>query len=329
MARPYIIRIFSGLVFILAGLLAFYKISFGAPFALVFVFGGILILVAVLLGSRVHYGDVALFVVSLLLLGAVTSGINPQSTGAIVKDYTISSTDLSNVNGIQVYSNTQTGSISVQYSNNTSLGYEVKFTSGLFFSFNPFANLYSYSLTNSTKNGILVLNASTNYLDIQITLGQHYFTNIAASTGTGSVQLNSPPNVAIGNLSLEAGAGSINVNIQSKNVSQIYLNAGTGSINFEANYLQPLEQKVPLRLSTGTGSLNFRANIPSATAVSLNASTGFGSLSDTLPGFTVNHTSENRLSATNGNVNSASKSFLISLSTGTGSLNVEIRPSAS
>jgi hypothetical protein len=324
--RIPIFRVAAGLIFLLAGLLAYYGIIFEAPIALVLVIAGVAIVVAVFAGHRSRPGDLAAFVIALLVLAAVGAGLNFQSfSGPVAANYSAGSSSIPS-NRIILSAKSSTGSISIDFSSNSSVGYEVTFRRS-FVGFQFFPGVNNYSLTNSTRNGDFFLNASTNYMSIQITLGQQYFTNISASTGTGSIDLKSDQSVSFGDLSLMLGTGSLSANVQAKTISSLYLSTGTGSLDFESSNFNPAGPKVPVTASTGTGSLTFKATIPSAAAVSLNASTGFGSISQSLAGFTVSRSTSGLLQAYSGNINTAAASFLISLSTGTGSASITIQRS--
>jgi len=79
---------------------------------------------------------------------------------------------------------------------------------------------------------------------------------------------------------------------------------------------------VPITLSTGTGSAAFSVNIPQRVGVTIKASAGFGSISHNLNGYTISQSTNSQLSASAENLN-ASRSFIIQISTGTGSTTVD------
>jgi hypothetical protein len=316
-----VFRVAAGSVFVLAGAFAYYGVTFEASLALVLVIAGAAILIAVFAGHRSHPGDVAIFVIALLALAAVGSGLNFQAgTGTVVASYSATSSQVA-TNQVMLFAKTNTGSISIDLSPNASLGYQVIFRHSTGFPFFPFGPS-TYTLTNNTRSGVFFLNASADYMSIEVTLGEKYFTNITASTGTGSVDLAAGQNVSFGDVSIDSGTGSVSANITAKSISKLYMNTGTGSVDFTSNYLGPSGAKVPITLSTGTGSVTFKANIPTSTAVSLNASTGLGSITHNLSGFTVSQSSSNKLVASAGDTSTAADSFLISVSTGTGSVEV-------
>lgn len=320
-----IFRVAAGLLFIFAGLLAYYGIIFETSIALILVIVGVAIVVAVFAGHRARPGDLAVFVIALLVLAAVGAGLNFQSfSGPIAASYSAGS---SNIPGNRIFltAKSNTGSISIDFTSNSSVGYEITFRR-FFLGFQFVPGVNNFSLTNATRNGDFFLNASSNYMSIQITLGQQYFTDISASTGTGSIDLKSDQGVSFGNLSLDVGTGSISGNVQANSISSLYLSTGTGSLDFESNSFNPAGPKVPVTASTGTGSLTFKATIPSSVGVSINASTGFGSISHSLSGFTLTQSTSGMLKAYSGNV-SAGDSFLVSLSTGTGSASITIQRS--
>ncbi len=102
------------------------------------------------------------------------------------------------------------------------------------------------------------------------------------------------------------------------------LEPGTGSVSLSSTHFAPRGARVPVSLRTGTGSADLKMKLPSGTAVSLTASAWFGSVSHNLQGFLVNQQSStgSNLVATAGDIDTAATSFVMQLSTGTGSVNV-------
>lgn len=292
-------------------------INLGLSLALVLVFAGVLVMIIGYLGRRAKPIEVALLVIALIVFAGVVSTVSYSASGT--KTYSASKSQIS-VSRIAINASSKFGSISVRFSGNADLGYQVVFTQTEIPFFQVFGN-NSISLTNVTRDGTFFLNANASNAGITITLGAGYFVSIDADTGTGSVDINSSSlGQEFGGLSLSTGTGSISAQIDSSNVSSIDMSTGTGSVSFDSTYLAPSRNAVPLTLSTGTGSLSFYAMIPATAGANISATDGFGSISRSLTGFNVIQSSNNQLNAAEGSMKGSS--FAIELSVGTGSLSV-------
>jgi hypothetical protein len=317
-------------VFILAGLFSYYGITFGPSIALVLVIAGAIVILLVLAGHKAYALDILVFIISLILLGSIASGYGVISLkGPSTIQYTSLRTQAAanGISQIDLLANTNSSSISVQFSDNSSLLYQIRFVRGSSasppFAF-PFFESDTYSVTNQTRDGMLLLNVSASIRSIIVTLPSGYLANINASTGSGSINIISSHEEKIGVVSLSTGAGSIDANFSSNHISGIDLSTGAGSAVLKSSYLGPSGSKIPISISTGAGCVTLDVNVPSNASVSLDASTGIGSISHSLsPGFTISQSSSTNFVATEGNVNSASSSFVVSLSTGTGSISIK------
>jgi len=320
--QPFpILRLAAGLIFILSGLLVFYRVNLGLSFALVFVVAGVAVVAIGLLGHRARGGDIALLIVGLIIFAGVASSYNYSSTAT--HTYIATKSEVS-VSRIAIDASTDFGSIAIRFSQNASLAYVVTFnqTIPLFpFSIPVFGNK-STSFTNVTQGGVLILNASSSSSDITVIVGPGYLVSINASGGTGSVDLNSNATAQrFGQVSLSTGTGSISTHLDTSGISNLQLQTGTGSVSLDSNYLSPGGTQIPITISTGTGSLSFNAAFPRSIGVDLTASNGFGSISKNLPGFQIVQSSNGKLSATEGDMSGTS--FDVSLSVGTGSMSID------
>jgi hypothetical protein len=325
---PYL-RVLAGAIFVLAGLFAYYGVTFGASLALVLVIAGAVVIVVALAGHRAYALDIAVFVVALIILGGVASGYGVSSTrGPSAIQYTSLRTQAtSNITQIDLLAITNSSSINVQFSANSSLMYQVRLVRGSTSGFPPFFFLPSadtYKLTNQTRGGILLLNVSASFRSIFVTLPSGYLTNINATTGAGTINIATSHVESLGFVSLSTGAGSIDANISSNRIRGIDLSTGAGSASLSSSYLGPNGSKVPISISTGAGTASLNAKIPSNASVSLDASTGLGSISRSLSsGFVISQSSNFHFAASEGNVNSSSDSFEITISTGAGTINIK------
>ncbi len=314
-----ILRLFAGLVFVAAGLLFYFQVNLGFSFALLFIAAGAAVVLFGLLGHRARAGDIALFIISLIVLAGVASSYN-FATGA---EHTYSATKTQVVTShIAIDATTSFGSITLRFSNNADLAYQVVFGRTIAFPFSiPLVN-QSTSFSNFTRGGVFFLNASSSVTDITITLGSGYLVDLNATADTGSVSIVSTSlGQKFGAVSISTGTGSINARIDTLSISYLNLQGGTGSVNFNSNYLSTNGVHIPITVSTGTGSVDFNAMIPSNVGVGLSASNGFGTISRNLQGFTISHSSNGQLTAAADE--SSIASFEVSLSVGTGSMSVD------
>jgi hypothetical protein len=325
-SRVPILRILGGLLFILAGVALYLRFTITSSIALLFILGGAAVILLAVSGHRASGGDVVAFVLGILVLGAfITPGIVAPPAGAGSRvTYTVPRSAILNSRSVVLLATTDVGSISISYSKNSSIGYQVNFTESTFLlPFQLFSGHEpSASLTNRTQGGgALVINATARAYDISVGLGTGIFPpfSVNASTGTGNIDVKSQAAEAIGNVSLESGTGMVTANLTSKSTGAITLQTGTGGVTLQSSDLAPDGQRVPIDLSSGTGTVDLDVKLAAGTAVSLNATTGLGSVSHDLRGFTLSPgSSKSNLEGTAGDVETASTSFIIRVSTGTG-----------
>lgn len=318
-----ILSVLAGLVFVLAGLSAYFHFETNFSVALIFIVAGAAIVLVGLTGFRTHGWEIAIFVISLVVLGGVVSTNYFQTTTRSVYNYSVAELP-ANISGIDVLATAGVGSINVQFSTNSDLAYQVIFENTAFGL--PFTNLVpsNFSLSNQTKNNVLYLNASSSSSAIVITLGMKYALNIEAITGTGSVDFTTPTSgeVNLQNILLETSTGSVNAKIEARNISGLSLKSSTGSINFQSDYLSPSSSHVPITAISSVGSVNINFKTATNTAVGINATNNLGSISQHLSGYTILESTSNRLIASAGNFNSAPNSFAVTINSGLGSINI-------
>lgn len=318
------LRILGGLFFILGGLAYYWGVTLGASGAILFVGAGVAVILLAAAGHRASAGDVAIFVVGLLVLAAlVTPGIGQPSPGSPSRAYYMAQSSAIPQHEVDLVAKTDVGSISVSFSNSTTLGYEVNFTRSLF-PFQIFSGLTSYSsVSNTTIGDVLVVNATARAYDISVTVGKGYVLDINASTGTGSVSVRSSAEQTLGWVYLQSGTGSVSGDLTSASIGETSLQTGTGSVSLSSEHLSPKGQGVPISLETGTGSVTLNVKLAAGVGVTLDASTAVGSVSHNLPGFTVSpDSSRTSLSATAGATGAAS-SFRMHLTSGTGGVTAD------
>ena len=311
-----ILRVVGGAIFVLAGVIAYTGITLGVAAALVLVIGGAAVLVIALVGHRPRAFDIAVFIISLLVLGGVSAG---YTAGPTVVTYSATRAQLhSSVISLTV--SASTGSVSVGFTNRTDLAYQVKFTNPLWFS--PPGGTGVDSVTNSTANGTFNLNVGAAWSAVSVLLGRGYLLDVKVTTGTGSVSLVAPRNQALRNISLYSSTGSVSAQMDSLAITGLVLRADTGSVSLVSGNLGAAGQRVPVTLTASTGSIDMRVSLAAQDAVSLTASTGLGSISQSLNGFTVTQNSRTNLVATAGDISTAPRSFVISATASLGSVNL-------
>jgi hypothetical protein len=321
--RIPILRILGGLFLVTAGLAYYFGVTVAFSASVIFIAAGAAVILLALLRHSASAGDVAIFVISLLVLGLfLTPGIGTGPSSSQRITYTATKTNLS-ATQIDLVASDDVGNIHVSYSGRSDLAYQVNFTRSTF-PFGFFAGLPSASLTNETRGGAFLLNATAHSYDLSIAIGTGYLLNVTANTGTGNIDMNTLSNERLGSVSLQTGTGNIDGNLTALSVGRISLQAGTGNVHLSSGRLSPNGPRVPISLMTGTGNVDIDMKLASGTALSIDASAGLGGVSNNLQGFTVSsQSSRSHLLATAGDVNTASASFVVQASTGTGSVTVD------
>jgi hypothetical protein len=320
LVRIPIVRVLGGAAFVLAGLLAYYGITFGSSVFLLFVLAGAAVIVVAVSGHRPRGWDIVIFIVGILVLSGVAAGYAP---GNQVTTYS-ATTQQVHATKIALSVSTSTGSVSISFRDKGNLAYQVNFSRSL----GPFAFPFAgeNTVTNSTSGGVFTLKIASSMSEVEVFLRHGYFVNISATAGTGSIDLAAPFDEHLGSVSLSTTTGSVNAVVDSNTIESLDLHTTTGSINLVSDHLGTSGHKTPVSLTTSFGSLNVRLNITANIAVSLKATTGLGSIShDPLVGFLVTTDKSNDLVASAGNLDTAPRSFLISTSTDLGSQNLKIK----
>jgi len=278
------------------------------------------VILLALMGHRVRPVDIALFVIALLVLGAVSVG--PVYSKNQATTYSALKNGSSGITQIDVLTSTSFGSISISYSSGNTIAYQVTFNNSVWaFPFVVSSNQHTFS--NTTRDGVLFLNASATASSISIILGKGYLVNVNASTDAGSISLNSPRSERLGRIFLSTQTGSVDAEISSSGILGIRLSSSAGSVNLQSDYLSPGNARVPIDVSTSAGSVSMSLKIAPTTAVSIGATDSFGSISHSLSNqFTVSQDTRNAFHASAGDASSASQSFVISASANVGSVSI-------
>jgi hypothetical protein len=314
-----VLRVLGGLALVAAGLLSYFGIVFNSPLFLLFIIAGAAVILVALVGHRPRPGDIVIFVVGILVLGSVTAGYKIG-----VQSATFSATTAQvAADKIDLSVTATTGSVSIFFLNRSELAYQVNISQSFGGFSIPLAPTQS-SLTNFTRNGIFTLRINSSFSAVDVFLRHGYFTNISASTNTGSVSLISGVGDRLGTVSLSSSTGSVDVTSDTSTIRSLDLRTQTGSINLESTYFGTTFHRVPVTLATSLGSVNVALHVPSDVAVSVTASTGLGSLSHDLRGFSISEETKSSLVASAGDVNASPYSLIITSSTSLGSQSISI-----
>ena len=317
-ARFPILRAFGGALLISAGILAYLGIGFGVSAILILVVGGAVALIVALSGHRSRPADFAVFIVGVLVFGAVTAGYTP---GTQVATYSATRSQVPNTT-IMLDVTSSGGSIAIGFTDRADVAYQVNFTRQLWTS--SFSPPGTDTVTNSTAGSVFHLSVGSTWSEISVVLGKGYTVDVDAETGTGSISLQVPAGIAARNVTLHSSTGSVDAAVDSLVVQSLKLQADTGSVSLVSHNLGAAGPSVPISVSTSTGSVSVSLNIASQDAVSVSASASLGSVSHDLRGFTITQATSNSLAATAGNVQTASQSFVITASASLGSVDLSI-----
>ncbi len=164
-AQP-VIRILGGIFFILAGIFAYYRFAIGLALPFLFVGAGAAFLLVAIAGHRASGGDIAIFVIGLLVLGSVASGLTIGRTQTVTYSATKNQV---NAHQMLLKASTNFSSIDIGFSNRKGLAYQVNFTGSI-----PFlpVSMGQPFFSNRTINGVLLLEARSSGDAIAITLGE-------------------------------------------------------------------------------------------------------------------------------------------------------------
>ena len=320
MNRGPAIRVLGGLFFILAGFLAYFGVRLGTPLPIIFVIAGAGLILFTMIGRGARGSDLAIFTVGLIVLGAVMSSPAFPSGQRLI--YSATKTQLS-VQQIDLTVTASFGSITIQYSDQDDLVYQIDFSGSSGYLL-PFPGP-QHELSNRTRNGVLSLNASPSASSITVTLGRGYLVNIDASASTGSITMASARTEALGRVSLSTGTGSIDATLTVASISNLKAETGTGSIDLRSDHLLPKGTKASITVSTGTGSVDLNFKIPRNTAISVTASTALGGVDSNLPEFSITQRSGTHIQAAAGDIAAAELSFILDVSAGAGSIDLSLQ----
>jgi len=319
MSFPYL-RVIGGVLLILAGVFAYYGVSVGPPAALIFLLGGVLVVVISVSGHRPRPIDAGVFVIGLLALSGIAIGYNPSYGSSQTLHYSATPAQIPD-NSLFLTVSASTGSVKVSFTNDANLAYAVTFARPA--SPIPFVPPGPAAVANSTRGGTYFLNVTSGAWAVSILLNSRYSTGMTVSTDTGSVSLDATGNESLTDVSLWTSTGSVNAMVDSPSILGLNLTTETGSVSLTSHHLGAGGRHVPVLLTANTGSVSISATL-SAGAATVSASTDLGMVSHQLSGFTVMQSSPRTLEAAYGDSTSARDSFVITAQTNLGSVDVTL-----
>jgi hypothetical protein len=311
-----VLRVLGGALLVLAGVFAYSGITFGLSAALVLVLGGAAVLAVAFLGHRPRPGDIAIFVIGVLVLGAVSTG---YTAGPRLATYSATKTQVPS-NAMSITITSSGGSVSVGFANRGNFGYEVNFTNPLWFPYPGGPGVDR--VTNSTVGGVFNLNIGATFSSVSLLVGSGYAIDLKVTDDTGSIDLAAPGTETIHIVSLTTSTGSVSAVLDSSAIESLVLKSDTGSVSLVSHRLGAAGPNVPVTLSTSTGSIDMTVNLLRQDAASITASTNLGSINPSLSGFTITQNTRTNLAATTGGSGSPARSFVITSTTNLGSVDI-------
>jgi membrane protein implicated in regulation of membrane protease activity len=314
-----VLRILGGVSLVLAGLFAYFHLILGPAVFLLFILAGAVVIAVTFSGHRAHRADVAIFVFGILVLGAATAGYRIGTKSATFS----ATTTQVGTDRIDLSVAATTGSVSIFFENRSNLAYQVNISE----SFGGFSIPLAPGqgeVTNYTKDGVFGLHVNSSFSSIDVFLRQGYFVNISATTDTGSVSLTAGESDRLGSVSLLSSTGSLSATVDTSTIQSLDLRTEAGSISLQSDDFETTGHNVPVTLWTSLGSVSVSLDIPNSVAASLTATTGLGSISHQLTGFSVSQNTPSYLAAATGNIATSPYSFVISSSTSLGSQSISI-----
>lgn len=316
--------VFSGILFVLAGLFAFYRIAIPSIGSLLLVIAGILV---ILLGFMKYHPTpdaLAVFIISLLVFGLFASGGYAYNT----RSHSYSFAKTGNFSGVQKLAlsvSHSIGSIDISFSGNPNAIVNLTYDAGSGFSLFPIFPFPSGapSVLNSTSadKTLLTVSASGGISSLHVVIGGVSVTSLNATTSTGSIDFFAANAPNIGSASLVASTGSVSATFKTSTMTSFRAESSTGSVTVDARYTG-LPSNGTMIVKGSTGSVSLVLNLASNVGCQLGASNSLGSFSSSLGGFQVLSQGTHQLDARSLNYASAAHSIQASISTSTGSVSI-------
>ena len=114
------VAILAGIIFVLAGLSAIFHLEFGFSIALIFIVGGAAVVVVAIAGFRTRGWDIALFIISMIVLASVVSTNYYLPSGNTISTYSATNAQV-NASDIDLLASSSLGSINVLFYGNSDL----------------------------------------------------------------------------------------------------------------------------------------------------------------------------------------------------------------
>ncbi len=309
----------GGLLLILAGILAYYEMTYRHTLIIATILGGGA-LIALGLARRTPSAKAAfVFVLSIAVFGILGSGIvgAPMET---VETYTVT-VDQYPTDAINLEAVATTGNIHLSFTEDENILYRVNFTK-TFWSW-PFWEEPKAELTNTTRDGQLYLNATANTANIDILLGPNMRHDINIRTTTGNVRLEAPSTTEIRVAYLKATTGNVHAVLTgSVHFRGLEARATTGNVKVEID-IPALEEDSSILAKATTGNVRLNLGIGGDLGCDLTASTTMGDIDVEAEGFTVLD-ANGKYHGQTANYGQASVKLTVTLESTTGNIDAEV-----
>ncbi len=309
----------GGILFIIAGVLAYYEVTYRHTLIIATVLGGGVLIVLGLIRRPPSVKAAFVFALGVAVFGILGSDIvgAPLET---VETYRVT-VDQYSTDAVYLEAFATAGNIQLSFSEDDNILYEINFTK-TFWSW-PFWEEVKAGLTNTTRNGLLYLNATADAGNIEILLGSNMRHDISLKTISGNVRFEAPPTSEIGAIYLRATSGNIRAVIKdSTHLRGLEARATTGNVKLELD-IPTLEEDGSILATTSTGNIRLELGIGDDLGCNLTAETKTGDIDVYAEDFTVLE-ANGRHHGQTANYPQASVKLTVTLETTTGNIDAEV-----
>jgi len=271
----------GGSLLVLAGIFALSGVTYPHALPILLVAAGVIIVVAGLLGYRIPFPSMAIFLLGIVVLGLVVSGFAGFGR-APTEVYELTTTE-ETVDETELSCVVSTGSIRLSFTTNASLIYRIVFTKHYFWFTEP-----KVLFTQSVVNEKLTVNAESTTASVDILLSQTIKSSFNLTTVTGSVRVDVPPTASkIQAVMLKTTTGEVWANItNTANLRDVEATTTTGKVEVLIES-SSLNRDCTVHMSTTTGQVILDARLTNVQS-DIMASTSVGKVNaDNVVGFTI------------------------------------------
>jgi len=186
--------------------------------------------------------------------------------------YSLSISDINtSINKLIILAKSSTGGIYIDFIDNETLLYRVKFRGWFFFIFNLTKPSIEYEVSDHT----LYLVIDSKMISANILLPKKYILELSIESSTGAVKI-SGSDINISKLNIDASTGRINIDIEKSNVDALEARTSTGKISVKLIDIEPVTRPGEIILSTSTGSIDME--LKNVEGIDLRATTSMGKI---------------------------------------------------